>query len=80
MWLFSVKYYERSKQYSLVVYDVFGNEIKMDGIRIVFNTQEVAESFIKEYQKLFPQYCFTIASYIPKIKRRINLDLLLKKN
>ena len=80
MWVFSVKYYEKPKQYSLIVYDVFGNENKIYGIRTTFSTQAVAKNFIKEYQRSFPQYCFTIVSYIPEIKRRTIFNILLKKN
>ena len=79
MWFFSTKYYERPKQYSVVVYDVFGNENFVDGIRTSFSTKEVASSFIKEYQSSFPQYSFSLASYIPKVKRKTIFDVLLKK-
>ena len=79
MWFFSTKYYERPKQYSLIVYDVFGKENNIDGIRNSFSTRDVASSFIKEYQRTFPQYSFSLASYIPKVKRKTIFDIILKK-
>ena len=79
MWFFSIKYYERPKQYSLIVYDVFGKENIIDGIRTSFRTRGVASSFIKEYQRVFPQYSFSLASYIPQVKRKTIFEIILKK-
>lgn len=80
MWFFSTKYYERPKQYSLIVYDVFGKENTIDGIRTSFTTREVASSFIKEYQRIFPQYSFSLESYIPNVKRKTIFSMIFKKD
>ena len=72
LWLFSAKYYERPKKYSLVVYDIFGNQNTIDGLRTDFQTNQVATSFLKHYQKSFPQYNFSIAAELPgNGKRRL---------
>jgi hypothetical protein len=80
MWFCSTKYYENPKQYSLIVYDVFGKENTIDGIRTSFSTRKVASSFIKEYHRIFPQHSFSLASYIPKVKRKTIFDMILKKD
>ena len=80
IWFFSTKYYEKPKQYSIVVYDLFGNESIVEGLRTNFKTNEVAVSFLKEYQRRFPQYNFSLASYIPQFKRKTVFDWILKKS
>jgi hypothetical protein len=52
-----------------VIYDVYGNESKPDGIRIKFRTQKVALSYISEYQKGFPHLIFSIRSCIPEMEK-----------
>ena len=79
MWFFSTRYYERPKQYSIVVYDVFGKQCTIDGLRTDFLTTEVATSYIKEYQKRFPQYGFSLESPLPEIKRKTIFHPILKK-
>ena len=80
MWFFSTRYYERPKQYSIIVYDVFGKQISIDGLRTEFQTLEVATSYIKEYQKTFSQYSFSLESPIPEIKRKTIFHPILKKD
>ena len=70
LWFFSARYYERPKKYSLVVYDVFGKQNIIDGLRTEFNTNQVATSYLKYYQKSFPQYDFSIAAELPRNGKR----------
>ena len=72
LWVFSSRYYEKPKKYSLIAYDVFGNQNTVDGLRTEFQTKQVATSFQKYYQKSFPHYDFSIAAELPESgKRRI---------
>lgn len=72
LWLFSARYYEKPKKYSLIMYDVFGNQSTVDGLRTEFQTKQVATSFQKQYQESFPQYNFSISSELSqKGKRRV---------
>ena len=80
MWFFSTRYYEKPKQYSIIVYDIFEKQISIDGLRTEFQTVEVATSYIKEYQKSFPQYSFSLESPIPEIKRKTIFRPILKKD
>lgn len=70
LWLFSARYYEKPKKYSLIVYDVFGNQNVVDGLRTEFHTKKVATSFQKDYEKSFPQYNFSISSELPRNGKR----------
>ncbi len=80
LWFCSTKYYVKPKAFDIMIYDVFGNKSNPDGIRTKFITQEVAYSYVKEYQKLFPHMEFSIQSHIPEIKRKIIFSMILKKD
>ncbi len=65
-WLLKAKPRTRPKQYSVVVFDVFGNMDTIDGIRTEFKTFDVAWSFMKQYKKSYPLYNFAMVSDLPK--------------
>jgi len=65
-WLLKAKPHNRPKQYSVVVFDVFGKKSQIDGIRTEFKTYDVAWSFMKQYKKTYPLYNFALVSEIPK--------------
>ena len=70
LWFFSIRYYVKPDQYNIIVYDLLGKQVKLDGIRTSFKTKEVATSFLKEYKNRFTHYEFSIAETIPEFKRR----------
>ncbi len=80
LWYCSTKYHVKPKAFNIMIYDVYGKESKPDGIRTKFNTREVAFSYIKEYQKIFPHLDFSIQSNILEIKRKIIFSSILKKD
>ena len=63
-------------QYKIVIYDVLGNQVSIDGVRTDFKTPKVANNFISEYQKRFFQYSFSMVSEMPIIKRNWLLQKL----
>ena len=65
-WLLKAKPHNRPKSYSIVVFDVFGNQSQIEGIRTEFKTHDVAWSFMKQYKKEYPLYNFALVSKIPK--------------
>jgi hypothetical protein len=67
-WYCSTKFYIKPDKNSIVVYDVFGKEVKLDGVRVDFRTHGVAQSYISEYKKRYPHYNFAMAIEIPEIK------------
>lgn len=75
LWFFSAKYYEKPKHYSLIVYDVCGNQNTVDGLRTSFQTKDVANSFLLQYQKSFPQYDFSLAMELPQKGKRKIFDI-----
>ena len=79
LWYASTKYYIKPDQYNIGIYDKSEKECKIDGIRTSFKTQQVAQSYIKEYQKSFPQFKFTMKTNTLEIKRRMNFNLLNHK-
>jgi hypothetical protein len=68
-WLLRAKPHKRPMHYFLKVYDVFGRESIIDGIRSEYKTYEVALSFMKEYKKLYPLYNFALVSDLPNSDR-----------
>jgi len=65
-WLLKARPHNRPKQYSIVVFDVFGKKIKIDGMRTQFKTHDVAWSFMKQYKKEYPLHNFALVSDLPK--------------
>jgi hypothetical protein len=78
LWYFSSKYQVKPNQYTILIYDVFGNQVKIDEIRTSFSTYRVANSYISEYQNRFPHYDFSMASEMPEIKRKTLLQIFKK--
>ena len=65
-WLVKARPHNRPKKYDVVLFDVFGKESKIDGIRTQFKTHDVAWSFMKQYKKEYPLYNFALVSDLPK--------------
>jgi len=61
-WLIKARPHNRPKKYDVVVFDVFGAESKIDGIRTEFKTHDVAWSFMKQYKDMYPLYNFALVS------------------
>ncbi|QLH07915.1 hypothetical protein C5F50_04695 [Nitrosopumilus ureiphilus] len=68
LWHCSSKYQVKPSQYTVVVYDVFGKQSEIDGIRTRFKIIQVAQSYISEYQKRFESHNFSMAQEMPIIK------------
>lgn len=66
---FLTRRYESSHLYKIVAYDVFGSQVRLDGIRTTFNTHSAAISFAKHYGEMLPHYDFTLKSELLDIKR-----------
>ncbi len=65
-WLIKARPHNRPKQYSVVIFDVFGDKSQIDGIRTEFKTHDVAWSFMKQYKKEYPLYNFALVSKQPE--------------
>jgi len=62
IWFLKARPHNRPKQYSVVVFDVFGKKSQIDGIRTEFKTHDVAWSFMKQYKKEYQLYNFALVS------------------
>ncbi len=65
IWLLKARPHNRPKQYSVVVFDVFGKKSQIEGIRTEFKTHDVAWSFMKQYKKEYPLHNFALVSEHP---------------
>ncbi len=68
-WLLRAKPHKRPTHYFLKVYDVFGQESMIDGMRSEYKTYDVALSFMKQYKKSYPLYNFALVSDLPNSDR-----------
>lgn len=65
-WLLKARPHNRPKKYDVIVFDVFGDTVQIDGIRTEFKTHDVAWSFMKQYKELYPLYNFALVWNHPK--------------
>ena len=61
-WILKAKPHNRSKGYSIVIFDIFGKKSQIEGIRTEFKTLDVAWSFMKQYKKSYRLYNFALVS------------------
>lgn len=78
LWFCSAKYYVKPKTLDITVYDLLGKESNSLGIRTHFKNPEVAVSYLKEYQKLFPHLEFSIRYSFPEFKKRVSIAKIFK--
>ena len=76
LWYCSTRHHIRPDQFTIVIYDVFGKEVKIDGVRTRFKIKEVAKSHVSEYRNRFQHYSFSIGEEV-QIKTRLKI---LKRN
>lgn len=69
-WILKARPHNRPKSYSVVVFDVFGKESSLEGIRTEFKTHDVAWSFMKQYKKSYPLYNFALVADAPKTTKK----------
>lgn len=59
-WLLKAKPHKKARNYSIVPFDVFGNESTIQGIRTDFKIHDVAWSYMKQYKKSYPLHNFAL--------------------
>ena len=75
---YCTKCFVKPSKYKVIIYDVFGNQVRIDGIRTNFNTPKVANNYISEYQNRFTHYDFSMSTEMPVIKRSWLFEKLKK--
>ena len=61
-WLFKARPHKIPKQYQVIVFDVFGKESQIDGLRTEFKNHDVAWSFMKFYKKSYTLHNFAMVT------------------
>ena len=70
-WLVKVKPHNIPKKYFVVSFDVYGIEMRIDGLRTIFRNHDVAWSFMKLYKKSYPLYNFALVSKEKNVSKKI---------
>ena len=70
-WFVKARPHNKPKRYSVVCFDVFGNENKIDGIRTEFKNHDVAWSFMKQYKEAYPLNNFALVSDVKKNRKKV---------
>ena len=61
-WLFKARPHNIPKKYQVVVFDIFGIESEINGLRTEFKNHDVAWSFMKFYKKSYPLCSFAMVT------------------
>ena len=70
-WLVKAKPHKIPKKYFVVSFDVYGIEMRIDGLRTTFRNHDVAWSFMKFYKKSYPLYNFALVTQEKKHDKKI---------
>ncbi len=61
-WLLKARPRKISKKYQVLVFDIFGKESQIDGLRTELKNHDVAWSFMKFYKKSYPLNNFAMVT------------------
>ena len=61
-WLLKARPHKLPKQYQIIIFDIFGDESQVDGLRTEFKNHDVAWSFMKFYKKSYPLHNFAMVT------------------
>ena len=61
-WLLKAKPHKIPKLYLVAIFDIFGKESQIDGLRTEFKNHDVAWSFMKSYKKSYPLHSFAMVT------------------
>jgi hypothetical protein len=61
-WLFKARPHNIPKKYQVVVFDIFGMESEINGLRTEFKNHDVAWSYMKFYKKSYPLHSFAMVT------------------
>ena len=61
-WLLKAKPHNIPKKYQVIVFDIFGIESQINGLRTEFKNHDVAWSYMKFYKKSYPLHNFAMVT------------------
>ena len=70
-WLFKARPHKIPKQYQVIIFDIFGKESQIDGLRTEFKNHDVAWSFMKFYKKSYPLCNFAMVTEQKNYSKKI---------
>ena len=70
-WFLKARPHKKPKNYSIVCFDVYGNETVMPGVRTQFKNHDVAWSFMKQYKENYPLSNFALVSELKQNKKKV---------
>ena len=70
-WLVKARPHKIPKKYQVLVFDIFGKESQIDGLRTEFKNHDVAWSFMKFYKKSYPLCNFAMTTMQKNSQKKI---------
>ena len=70
-WLFKARPHKIPKQFQVIIFDIFGKESQIDGLRTKFKNHDVAWSFMKLYKKSYPFHNFAMITKQKNLPKKI---------
>lgn len=68
-WFLKAKPISRPKDYKIVIFDIYGKQTQIDGLRLDFKNHDVAWSFMKQYKEAYPLNNFAMVSMLGKSEK-----------
>jgi hypothetical protein len=71
-WFLRARPRHKPKRYSIVIFDVFGQQANIEGLRTDFRNHDVAWSFMRQYKNDYPTHNFAMVADNPNsVKKTI---------
>ena len=70
-WLLKARPHKIPKQFQVIIFDIFGKESQIDGLRTKFKNHDVAWSFMKLYKKSYPFHNFAMITKQKNLPKKI---------
>ena len=70
-WLVKARPHNIPKKYQVIVFDIFGMESQINGLRTEFKNHDVAWSYMKFYKKSYPLHSFAMVTKQKNSPRKI---------
>jgi len=70
-WLLKARPHNIPKKYQVIVFDIFGIESQINGLRTEFKNHDVAWSYMKFYKKSYPLHSFAMVTKEKNSRKKI---------
>ena len=79
-WFLKARPHNRPKNYSIIAFDIDGNETILPGLRTEFKNHDVAWSFMKQYKESYPLNNFGLVSDLKKDRKKVMFRYIWDKS